>query len=158
MNTWRWRQWWKIHKPQSYCVLVVGGCSDHMRCMIKILSDQMKPRRPFKFINALVKTAGFLPTVEIFWNDTEHLFLSSFALHRFTKKLTKGFDRLEMLPIKLRKLLTDYASAKLTRRRLLWMRNRGLWKDGIKKKLCPKKLKYIGWVWGERIISSSIKH
>ena len=78
--------WWRKY-PQSYCVFEAGGCSDHQRCRIIIKSEVMKPRKPFKFVNALVEMPEFLKVIEDFWAETEPLFNSTSALFRLSKKL-----------------------------------------------------------------------
>lgn len=78
---------WMRNYPQSYCVFEAGGCSDHQRCRIVIKTETMKPRRPFKFVNALVDMHAFLPVVSGFWPETEPLFNSTSALFRLSKKL-----------------------------------------------------------------------
>lgn len=70
---------WVREFPQSYCVFEAGGCSDHQRCRVVIKSEIMKPRKPFKFVNALVDMPEFLRVVEGFWSTS--------ALFRFLKKL-----------------------------------------------------------------------
>lgn len=47
----------------------------------------MKPRKPFKFVNALVDMPEFLPVVSDFWSSTEPLFNSTSSLFRLAKKL-----------------------------------------------------------------------
>ena len=78
-----WAKWF----PQSYCVFDAGGCSDHQRCRVVIKKELMKPRKPFKFVNALVDSPEFLPLIEGIWADTEPLFISTSALFRMSKKL-----------------------------------------------------------------------
>lgn len=78
--------WTRIF-PQSYCVFEAGGCSDHQRCRIVIKSEIMKPRKPFKFVNALVDMPEFIPLVYGFWSETEVLFNSTSALFGLSKKL-----------------------------------------------------------------------
>ena len=78
---------WLQSYPQSYCVFEAGGCSDHQRCRVIIKMDLLKPRKPFKFVNALVDTPEFLRVVESFWSGTENLFVSTSALFRLSKKL-----------------------------------------------------------------------
>ena len=78
---------WLQTFPQSYSVFEAGGCSDHLRCRIMIQPGQMRPRKPFKFTNALADVPGFIPLVEKFWEETEPIFHSTSALYRFSKKL-----------------------------------------------------------------------
>ncbi|KAG7556371.1 hypothetical protein ISN44_As11g024100 [Arabidopsis suecica] len=78
---------WLLTYPQSHCVFEAGGCSDHMRCRIQIKDAITKPRRPFKFTNALAKLPGFLPMIQDFWAGTEELIPSTSALFRLSKKL-----------------------------------------------------------------------
>lgn len=47
----------------------------------------MKPKKPFKFVNALVGMPEFLPLVSDFWSTTEPLFNSMSALFILAKKL-----------------------------------------------------------------------
>lgn len=44
---------WLQKYPQSHCTFEARGCSDHLRCQIKIKAPITKPRKPFKFTNAL---------------------------------------------------------------------------------------------------------
>lgn len=69
---------WLRKFPQSYCVFEAGGCSDHQRCRVVFKTELLKPKKPFKFVNAQVKG---------FWDDTEPLFNSTSALFRLSKKL-----------------------------------------------------------------------
>ncbi|XP_033129527.1 uncharacterized protein LOC108872236 [Brassica rapa] len=78
---------WMRLFPQSYCVFDAGGCSDHQRCRISIRLEEMKPMKPFKFVNAVVDMPEFLPLVGDFWLGTEPLFNSTSALFRLAKKL-----------------------------------------------------------------------
>lgn len=78
---------WIRQYPQSYCVFEAGGCSDHQRCRVIIKEDLLKPRKPFKFVNALVDTPEFLSLVENFWSGTDRLFISTSALFMLSKKL-----------------------------------------------------------------------
>lgn len=80
---------WMQAYPQSYCVSEAGGCSDHLRCRIMIHSDQIKPKKPFKFTNALVDLPQFLPLMKTYWDSTILLFSSMTALFRFSKKLNE---------------------------------------------------------------------
>lgn len=73
--------------PQAYCVFEAGGCSDHQRCRISITADQLKPKRPFKFTNAVADMPEFLPLVKSFWDETVPLHISTSALFRLGKKL-----------------------------------------------------------------------
>lgn len=50
---------WMRRFPQSYCVFEAGGCSDHQRCRVIIKTELMKPKKPFKFVNALVEMSEF---------------------------------------------------------------------------------------------------
>lgn len=78
---------WLHSYPQSYCVFESGGCSHHMCCRVHIKAEISKPRRPFKFTNALTSLPGFLPLVKSFWSGTEDIFNSTSALFRLSKKL-----------------------------------------------------------------------
>lgn len=88
---------WLRSFPQSYCVFEAGGCSDHQRCRIVIKKEVMIPRKPFKFVNALVDISGFLSMVEEFWSETEPLFNSTSALFRLSKKLKALKPKLKQL-------------------------------------------------------------
>lgn len=74
----------------AYVVFESGGCSDHMRCKIKLVKDSEKIRRPFKFVNAIGRLPMFLPMVKEYWESTEQLFISTSAMFRFSKKLKKS--------------------------------------------------------------------
>ncbi|KAL1200689.1 hypothetical protein V5N11_019869 [Cardamine amara subsp. amara] len=76
---------WLLAYPQSHCTFDTGGCSDHMRCRIQIRVPVNKPRRPFKFTNAVATLPGFLPLIKSFWSETEVLRTSTSALFRFRK-------------------------------------------------------------------------
>ncbi|XP_010501806.1 PREDICTED: uncharacterized protein LOC104779111 [Camelina sativa] len=78
---------WLAEYQQSYGVFEAGGCSDHLRCRIKIGGEKPRLRRPFKFCNTLVEDDNFLPMVKEFWDGTESLFHSTSAMYRFSKKL-----------------------------------------------------------------------
>ena len=78
---------WMRQFPQSYCVFEAGGCSDHQRCRIIVKTELMKPKKPFRFVNALVDMPDFLPLIEEFWAGTEPLFISTSALFRLSKNL-----------------------------------------------------------------------
>ena len=78
---------WMRLFPQSYCVFEAGGCSDHQRCRIIIKTELMKPKKPFKFVNALSDMPEFIQRVESFWMETAPLFNSTSALFRLSKKL-----------------------------------------------------------------------
>lgn len=57
---------WTTKFPNTYCVFEAGGCSDHLRCRLQILPTPLKPKRPFKFTNAVAEAPGFLPLMESF--------------------------------------------------------------------------------------------
>lgn len=78
---------WIHTYPQSYSVFEAGCCSDHLRCRIMIQQEIMKPKRSFKFTNALVDLPEFLPVVKTCWDATDPLFSSTSALFRLSKKL-----------------------------------------------------------------------
>lgn len=78
---------WMQSFPQSHCVFEAGGCSDHLRCRIQINSGELKPKRPFKFVNAVVESPEFLPLVERFWAETPAIYNSTSAIFRLSKKL-----------------------------------------------------------------------
>ncbi|XP_019087498.1 PREDICTED: uncharacterized protein LOC109127347 [Camelina sativa] len=78
---------WLTEFAQSYSVFEAGGCSDHLRCRIQIGVEKQHTRKPFKFTNALVSDANFLPLVQAHWDITEPLFHSTTATYRFSKKL-----------------------------------------------------------------------
>jgi len=78
---------WISEYQQSYGVFEAGGCSDHLRCRIRIKTDKLRVRKPFKFTNALTKDAGFLPLIQDYWARTEPIFHSNSVMYRFSKKL-----------------------------------------------------------------------
>lgn len=78
---------WMRRFPQAYCVFEAGGCLDHQRCRISITADQLKPKRPFKFTNAVDDMPEFLPLVKSFWDETVPLHISTSTLFRLGKKL-----------------------------------------------------------------------
>ncbi|XP_010475217.1 PREDICTED: uncharacterized protein LOC104754673 [Camelina sativa] len=78
---------WTTEYQQSYSVFEAGGCSDHLRCRIKIGADTIRPHKPFKFTNAVIHDTRFLPLVKEVWGATEPLYPSTSALYRFSKKL-----------------------------------------------------------------------
>ncbi|XP_013674027.1 uncharacterized protein LOC106378448 [Brassica napus] len=53
--------------PGSFNVFEEGGCSDHLRCRIHLSSEQNRPKRPFKFVNAVASLEGFLPMMAQYW-------------------------------------------------------------------------------------------
>lgn len=61
--------------------------NDTLITLISIRQDSLKPKRPFKFVNAVADMPEFLPMVSDFWRSTEPLFNSTSALFRFGKKL-----------------------------------------------------------------------
>lgn len=78
---------WLASYPQSYSVFDSGGCSDHLRCRISLTSELARPKRPFKFVNAMSQLESFVPTVEKYWTDTEPIFSLTSSLFQFSKKL-----------------------------------------------------------------------
>lgn len=64
-----------------------GGCSDHLRGRFRFEAEEIKKKRPFKLANILTKLPQFNPIVEGFWESTPPMFVSTSALHRFSKKL-----------------------------------------------------------------------
>ena len=78
---------WCTTYPHSYSVFEFGGCSDHTRGRIILEAAAIGGRRPFKFVNVLTSLPQFVPTVENHWNASAPLFISTSALHRFSKKL-----------------------------------------------------------------------
>lgn len=52
-----------------------------------IKTELMKPKKPFKFVNALVEMSEFFLQVKGFWDETTPLFNSTSALFRLSKKL-----------------------------------------------------------------------
>lgn len=78
---------WINSHPQSHCTFDAGGCLDHLCCKIQIKMSAYKPRKPFKFSNALASLYGFLPLVWSFWAGTDELMTSTSALYRLSKKL-----------------------------------------------------------------------
>lgn len=71
----------------AYSIFEQGGCSDHMRCSVQLFPPTEKIRRPFKYVSAIGSLPEFLPMVQEYWNTTERLFLSTSAMHRFSKNL-----------------------------------------------------------------------
>lgn len=78
---------WLSAFPQSYNVFDGGGCSDHLRCRINLSSEIHRPKRPFKFVNAVADLENFLPMMSQFWNKSVPIFSSTSSLYRFSKKL-----------------------------------------------------------------------
>lgn len=78
-------KWFQLF-PQSYNVFEEGGCSDHLRSRFH-LTETNRPKRPFKFVNAIAELEGFRPLVAQHWQETEPIFLSTSSLFRFSKKL-----------------------------------------------------------------------
>ena len=78
---------WLSVFPQSYNVFKGGGCSDHLRCRINMSSETCRPKRPFKFVNAVAELENFLPMMSHFWNNSVPIFSSTSSLYRFSKKL-----------------------------------------------------------------------
>lgn len=78
---------WLTTFPQSYAVFESGGCSDHLRCRIHLHSELSRPKRPFKFVNAITEVEDFLPSIEQYWTTTEPIYSSTSSLFRFSKKL-----------------------------------------------------------------------
>jgi len=73
--------------PHFYSVFKSGGCSDHARGWINLEPIARGGRKPFKFVNVLMKIAEFQSVVEDQWTTTHPFFPSTSALHRFPKKL-----------------------------------------------------------------------
>ena len=71
----------------AYSIFEAGGCSDHLRCKINLFPTGEKPRKPFKYVNALGRLPSFLPMVKEYWESTDVLFHSTSAMYRFSKKL-----------------------------------------------------------------------
>ena len=78
---------WSSKYPHSYCVFEAGGCSDHLRCRFQIQPTPPKPKRPFKFTNAVVESPSFLPLIANYWGNTVPLHPSTSALFHLSKKL-----------------------------------------------------------------------
>lgn len=78
---------WIAEYQQSYEVFEAGGCSDHLRCRIKIQNDKPHIRKPFKFMNVLATDLGFLQMAKDFWDSTETLYHSTSTIYCFSKKL-----------------------------------------------------------------------
>jgi len=78
---------WLSSFPQSYSVFEGGGCSDHLRCRIQLRSALTRPKRPFKFVNAVAELEGFKLLMEDHWQNTEPIFLSTSSMYRFSMKL-----------------------------------------------------------------------
>ena len=72
---------------QAYSVFEPGGFSDHLRCRIQLINENVKIKKPFKYVNSIGKLPSFLPMVEEYWASTDKLFHSTSALFRFSKKL-----------------------------------------------------------------------
>ncbi|CAA7032184.1 unnamed protein product [Microthlaspi erraticum] len=84
---------WPRSFPLSYSVFEAGGISDHLRCRIHLTLEIAPARKPFKFVNVVAELDSFLPVVDEYWKSTTPIFLSTSAMHRFTKKL-KGLKPL----------------------------------------------------------------
>ncbi|KAG7593526.1 Reverse transcriptase domain [Arabidopsis thaliana x Arabidopsis arenosa] len=78
---------WIAEYSQSYGVFEAGGCSDHLRCRIKIGAEKPSIRKPFKFTNALASNKQFLQMIKEYWDNTSSLYHSTSAMYRFSKKL-----------------------------------------------------------------------
>ena len=82
-----------IRFNNAYSVFEAGGCSDHLRCRVKLFPETTKIKRPFKYVNVIGKLPSFLPMVDEYWSSTGKLFHSTSAMFRFSKKL-KGLKPL----------------------------------------------------------------
>lgn len=71
----------------AYSIFEAGGCSDHMRCKVQLVSSSEKIKRPFKYVNAISRVSSFLPMVQTYWDSTVRLYHSTSAMFRFSKKL-----------------------------------------------------------------------
>ena len=78
---------WLNKHTQAYGVFEAGGCSDHLRGRFHLKTETVRKRRPFKFSNALAEMPDFITAIKDFWKDTQPLFVSTSALHRFSKSL-----------------------------------------------------------------------
>lgn len=78
---------WSTAYPQSYAVFEEGGCSDHLRCRFQLTSELVRPKRLFKFVNAIADLDDFIPLLDQYWGGTEPIFSSTSSLFRFSKKL-----------------------------------------------------------------------
>lgn len=88
---------WTATYQQSYSVFEAGGCSDHLRCRIRIQAEKIRTRKPFKFTNVLTSVNGFQPMIKEYWDSTETLYHSTSALYRFSKKLKNLKSRIKVL-------------------------------------------------------------
>ena len=78
---------WLADYPQSHAVFESGGCSDHLRCRIQLQSEiARRPKRIFKFVNAVTELEEFLPSVSQYCETTEPIFLSTSSLFKETKE------------------------------------------------------------------------
>lgn len=73
--------------PRPYSVFKAGGCSDHSRVRIIMEVDVGFRRKLFKFVNAIANFPQFREIVGEFWSAKTHLFESTSATYRFTKKI-----------------------------------------------------------------------
>lgn len=60
-------------------------------------AEGVTKRKPFKFINILTTSPQFTSIVGDFWETTDHLFISTSAMFRFSKKLKNMKPRLRSL-------------------------------------------------------------
>ncbi|KAF8092662.1 hypothetical protein N665_0406s0007 [Sinapis alba] len=88
---------WLGSYPQLYSVFDAGGCSDHLRCRFHLRSALNRPKRPFKFVNAVAELEGFKPLMENYWQATDPILLSTSSLYRFSKKLKSLKPKIRVL-------------------------------------------------------------
>ncbi|XP_010513199.1 PREDICTED: uncharacterized protein LOC104789160 [Camelina sativa] len=88
---------WLIKYQQSFVAFEAGGCSDHLRGRIKLGADKLHIHKPFNFTNALTSDSGFIPMIKEFWDNTETLFHSMYAMFRFSKKLKALKPKIKMM-------------------------------------------------------------
>lgn len=77
---------WPLAFPHSYNVFEAGGCLDHLRCRIHLAGEVIRPRKPFKFVNAVAELESFIPLMENHWKEYEPIYLSTSSMFRFAKK------------------------------------------------------------------------
>lgn len=64
---------WIADNQQIYGVFEPGGCSDHLRCRIRLEAINTTTRKPFKFANILATYHYFLKMVKTYWDDTKDI-------------------------------------------------------------------------------------
>lgn len=71
----------------AYSIFEAGGCSDHMRCKVQLVTSSEKIKRPFKYVNAISSVPSFHPMVQKYWDSTVRMYHSTSAMFCFSKKL-----------------------------------------------------------------------